>query len=88
MAVPLSPTPVQVVSEAKPEDMTIDQLLDGVDAIRAKKAELEKKEAAMLKAMVQKVEKQKARIDGLGVVVPENRSTIPPVGTPGPSIVR
>ncbi|OWK35656.1 hypothetical protein FRUB_08219 [Fimbriiglobus ruber] len=45
--------------------MTIDQLLDAIDGIRVQKAELEKKEQAMLKILQTKAEKQKQRIEKL-----------------------
>jgi hypothetical protein len=52
-------------TERKPEDMTIEQLLDAVDGFRAQKAEIEKKEKAYMKVVHQKAEKLKQRIDNL-----------------------
>lgn len=50
----------------KPDDLTIDQLLDAVEAVRAQKAALEKQEQALLKVIGEKAEKLKARINKVG----------------------
>jgi hypothetical protein len=52
-----------VKTEPKPEDLTIDQILDAVDNIREFKAELERKEKLYLKVLHRKTEKLKERID-------------------------
>jgi hypothetical protein len=76
-----------LVSERKPEDMTLEQLLDAVDGFRAQKAELEKKEKAYMKVAHQKAGKLKERIDGLdGVVPPPMAPSIVP-GIPAPGSV-
>jgi hypothetical protein len=53
-------------AEAKPDDMTIDQLLEAVEKFREQKAELEKKEQTFMKVLHLKAAKQKERIDSLG----------------------
>jgi hypothetical protein len=59
-----------VVSEPKPEVMSIDQLLEAIEKIRAQKAELEKKERQMMKEIQLKAALQKQRIDKLVGVTP------------------
>jgi hypothetical protein len=59
------PAPRQRVVESKPEDMTIEQLIDAVDGFREQKAEIEKKERAYLKVLHRKADKLKERIDSL-----------------------
>jgi hypothetical protein len=80
-----SPVPVQnapVEAAPKPDDMSIDQLIDAVEQIRTQKADLEKKEQAMLKTLRTKAAKQKERIDGLDVGQPPAVPTaIPPVSS-------
>lgn len=80
----LVPAPPQRVVESKPEDMTIEQLLDAVDGFRAQKAEIEKKERAYMKVVHQKADKLKQRIDNLD----GDKTTPPPVisTTSAPSI--
>ena len=53
------------LSVTKPEDLTIDQLLEGIEALRNQKEEMEKKEKAMLKVLRQKAEKLSQRISNL-----------------------
>src|SRR4051812_10277406 len=55
-----------------PADMTIDQLLDAVEALRAEKAALVLKEQALLKAIGVKVEKQRERLNKVGAGAPLN----------------
>ena len=72
----MPPQPVlQTRAVDKPEDMTIEQLLDAVERFREQRAELEKKEKAYMKVVHQKAGKLKERIDGIdGVTAP----TLPP----------
>jgi hypothetical protein len=72
---PVAPQRVSsVVAPSKMEDMTIDQLLDAVESLRDQKAELEKKEQAMLKLIEKKADKQNERIDRLKGEAPMNRA--------------
>jgi len=57
---------------------TIDQLLNSLTDIRAKKAELDKQEQATIKALREKVKEQKQRFAALGISVEET----PPKPTP------
>ena len=72
--------PPRQTTGAKPEDLTIDELIEALDEFREQKAELEKKEKAYLKVLRRKAEKQKERIDGLG----GGASGLPPTLIPGP----
>lgn len=81
LSAPLLPpttVPQQQVVESKPEDMTIEQLIDAVDGFREQKAEIEKKEKAYLKVLHRKADKLKERIDGLG----DGATPAPPSFTP------
>ena len=67
----LSPDPEPIPSvQRKAEDQTLEQLLDAVEIVRAQKAELEKKEQALRKALQKKMEKLKERIEKLDVGTP------------------
>ncbi|MDY3559671.1 hypothetical protein R5W23_000682 [Gemmata sp. JC673] len=72
--------PRQQTVPAKPEDLTIDQLIEAVDGFREQKAEIEKKERAYLKVLHRKAQSQKERIDGLG----GDGQQAPPTLVPGP----
>ncbi|MDY3554701.1 hypothetical protein R5W24_003830 [Gemmata sp. JC717] len=72
--------PRQQAIPAKPEDLTIDQLIEAVDGFREQKAEIEKKERAYLKVLHRKALSQKERIDGLG----GDGQQVPPTLVPGP----
>lgn len=70
--IPLTqPQPSPAVASPKLEEMSLDQLLDAVEGLRARKAELEKKEQEMLKLINRKAEEQKERIDRLNDGAPE-----------------
>jgi len=56
---------VEPKAETKPDDMTIDQLLEAVKKCRGQKAELEEKEEKLLKTLIRKAAKQKEQIDSL-----------------------
>jgi hypothetical protein len=85
--VPVSP----VIARVEPPQ-TIDQLLNSLTDIRAKKAELEKQEQATIKALREKLKEQKQRLAALGVVLEEEAPPkandarieieIPPLKTP------
>ena len=60
-----SGTTVRLPTEIKPEEMTAEQLLEKVKAIRAQKAELEKQEQALMKVLTTKTDKLKAEVDAL-----------------------
>lgn len=69
----------------KMEELSIDQLLDTIEALRAQKAELEKKEQTILKLIEKKVEKQQERIDRLNIVEQASLSDHPLPSTTLPS---
>jgi hypothetical protein len=64
--VPVSP----VIARVEPPQ-TIDQLLNSLTEIRAKKAELEKHEQATIKVLREKLKEQKQRLAALGVALEE-----------------
>jgi len=64
---------------SSPEEMTVEQLLDAVEALRLQKIELEKKEQTMMKALKMKMDKLKERI---GKLEPKEE-LLPPDGIPG-----
>ena len=66
--------------EVKPEDLTIDQLLDAVEKFESQKAELEKKQRAFVKVLHLKAAMQKQRIDSL----PGSQPAPPPYAVPEP----
>ena len=72
-----------VKTDLKPDDLTIEQILDTVETIREQKAELEKKEKLYLKSLRKKTEKLKERIDR----VDPDTSTSPAISSTPPSIV-
>jgi len=65
-------------ADPRPEDLTIDQILDAVDNIRDQKADLEKKEKFYLRALHRKTEKLQERIDRM------DPQTTTPTTCPGP----
>jgi hypothetical protein len=89
-------TPISVPASAptspKPEEMSIDQLIEGVENLRAQKAELDKKEQAMIKLIQRKAEKQKERIDGLDIGAPASgapsAAVFPPQNIPATALSR
>jgi hypothetical protein len=67
-----------VKTDPKPDELTIDQILDTVESIREQKAELEKKERLYLKALNRKTEKLKERIERVqGDTSPGQSDTAP-----------
>lgn len=85
----------RAVAVGKPEELTIDQLIEAVEGFREQKAEVEKKERAFLKVLHHKAHLQKVRIDGLGgdgvpSLVPgpvgPSSNSIPPAPAPGTTI--
>ncbi|MBP3956284.1 hypothetical protein J8F10_13420 [Gemmata sp. G18] len=81
---PAAPT-TSAAKEVKPEDLTIDQLLDAVEKFESQKAELEKKQRAFVKVLHLKAALQKQRIDSL----PGSQPVAPPyaVSEPPPSSI-
>jgi hypothetical protein len=59
----IPPSYVPVASQ----ELTVDQMLDRLQQLRAQKAEIEKKEHELLNAIRKKVEKQTERLERLGV---------------------
>lgn len=68
---------------AKPEDMTIEQILDVVENIREQREELEKKEKLYLKVLHRKTEKLRERIDR----VDGDPTTPPSIIAPSTSVI-
>jgi len=50
-----------------PTELTLDQMLDSLEVLRAKKAELEKQEREMVDSIGKKVEKHTERMQKLGI---------------------
>src|SRR5687767_7492489 len=61
----LQTSPVQL--PAGRQEPGIDELLDQVGAVRAKKVELEKQEAALVSQFKERMEQLKRKADGLGI---------------------
>jgi hypothetical protein len=78
---PTPPAPAQSW-EVVIEGQSIDQLLDGLDALRTQRAELERKEKALAGVLKKKVEKQKERLDKSGVMGPPAEAGLPQVSVP------
>ncbi len=77
-----SPSPVPtspVVKELKPEDLTIEQLIEAMEKTRDEIAEREKKNKAMLKVLQDKVSKLKVRMDSFS-----GKSEPPAIPVPAP----
>ena len=58
-----SPSPAPIQAETKPEEMTIEQLIEAMEKTRAEIVEREKKNQARLTVLQDKVAKLKARMD-------------------------
>jgi hypothetical protein len=78
LTVPVEPVPtvstipapaIQMVSPPTPQPQSIDEMLNQLADIRAKKAELEKQEQAAIKALREKFKAQKERLAKMGVSV-------------------
>jgi hypothetical protein len=65
--IPQANLPTAPRAVAPPAEKSLDQLLDELEALRAQKAELEKKEAELTKAIRQKAERQADRMNRLGL---------------------
>ena len=64
----IPPTDVPTTPRVAPaQEKSLDQLLDELEALRDKRAEIEKKEAELTKAILRKSEKQADRMNRLGV---------------------
>lgn len=61
-----------------PQDQTVEQMLDAVDALRQQKAQLEKQEKAIIEQLNKKVEKQSERMRKLGIGSTKPLDTEPP----------
>jgi len=68
-----------VVKELKPEDLTIEQLIEAMEKTRDEIAEREKKNKAMLKVLQDKVSKLKVRMDSFS-----GKSEPPAIPVPAP----
>lgn len=63
----IPPTDLPTRSAPPAPEKSLDQLLDELEALRDKKAEIEKKEAELTKAILRKSERQADRMNRLGV---------------------
>ena len=73
----LVPPAVQIpVAPNQHLDGTIDQTLDEIERVRAKKAELEKLEQDLVKQVQRKLEKQAERVNRLGLGAPIQPPTV------------
>ena len=71
-----------------PAEKTVDEMLDELESLRGQKAELEKKEAELVKAIQRKIEKQADRLNRLGIgapVVPTAPVLPQPLPVPNPN---
>ena len=83
------PTPVlESVPVAKQPAPTVDQLIEQLVAVRKEKAELEKREQAVIKALQDKLRDQKEKLDKLGILpgAPNEAPRIPETSLPVPAI--
>ena len=64
---PTVPQQIPPAGPQAPEDKSLDQLLDELEAVRAQKAELEKREQEVTRAIQRRAEKQAERMNRLGV---------------------
>jgi hypothetical protein len=69
---------------AAPQEQTVEQMLDAVDALRVQKAVLEKQEKAIIEQLSKKVEKQSERMRKLGIGLPKPVESPDPLGIPSP----
>jgi cell division protein FtsB len=70
----------------EPGEMSIEQLLDAIEKTRVQKAELEKKEAAMMKELKERAAVLNKRIEKLkSPVVTERNFDSPAMDTPKPT---
>ena len=69
-----------VAKEVKPEDLTIEQLIDAMEKTREEIAEREKKNKAMMKVLQDKVNKLKVRMDSFGAKPEQPAVVVPPLG--------
>ena len=72
--VPSLPPPAATQPHSPP---TVDQLMDRLTNVRARKAELEREEQAVLKALRERLQQQKERLAKLGIE-PAIREEAPP----------
>ena len=89
---PPPPHEVQLVpvleQSAAPQEQSVEQMLDTVDALRLQKAILEKREKAIIEELNKKVEKQSERMRklGIGSARPVEIQPLPPrIPAPPPS---
>jgi hypothetical protein len=71
------PAPTPPTPPAPPAEKSIDRLLDDLEAIRAQKAELLKREQELMKDIRQKLEKQAERAARLGIVPAKKDAAVP-----------
>ena len=88
-----SPTWIEPKGETKPENLTIEQLIEAMEKTRAEIAEREKLNQVRLKVLQEKVGKVKVRMDSFGGNTPPAAPPVPlgvapplpPATIPGPS---
>ncbi len=73
-----------------PQEQTVEQMLDAVDALRVQKTVLEKQEKAVIEQLNKKVEVQNERMRKLGIGSPKplEKQPLPPIIAPVPYSVR
>ncbi len=82
----LVPTAPPLVPQALPPataEKSLEKMLDQLEGLRTRKAELEKQEQELMKEVRKMLDKQDERVKRLGVVAPPP----PPVVVPGPAPV-
>src|SRR5262245_31723132 len=71
---------------AAPQPQSIDQILNGIADVRAKKAELEKQEQALMKVLRERVKEQRERMAKLGISLDEPPAKVEVKGEPPPKL--
>ncbi len=62
--------PIQPSPQAPAIELTVEQMLDSLEALRVQKVELEKKEQEMVASINKKIDKQRERMKKLGLEKP------------------
>jgi hypothetical protein len=86
-----NPVPQPIPTPAVSPELTVDQVIDALEKIKAQKAELEKKEQALLDVLNKKLAKQTERLKNVGwksvpKQMPETVLPVTPAGEPAPLV--
>ncbi len=73
--IPVELLPAPTVAHTAPRSQTVDELLDQLTNVRARKAELEREEQAVIKSLRERLHQQQERLNKLGIGV----GPVPPV---------